>query len=33
MDLLTPQFLTALLAAGIVSGVPLLFASLGETFA
>jgi len=33
MDLLTPEFLTALLAAGIVSGVPLLFASLGETFA
>lgn len=32
-DLLTPTFLTALLAAGIVSGVPLLFASLGETIA
>jgi simple sugar transport system permease protein len=32
-DLLTPTFLTALLAAGIVAGVPLLYASLGETFA
>jgi len=32
-DLLTPTFLTALLAAGIVSGVPLMFASLGETLA
>jgi ABC-type uncharacterized transport system permease subunit len=32
-DLLTPTFLTALLAAGIVSGVPLLFASLGEIIA
>lgn len=32
-DLLTPTFLTALLAAGIVAGVPLLYASLGETIA
>ncbi len=32
-DLLTPTFLTALLGAGIVAGVPLLFASLGETLA
>ena len=32
-DLLTPAFLTALLSAGIVAGVPLLFASLGETIA
>ncbi|MBX3030460.1 MAG: ABC transporter permease [Chloroflexi bacterium] len=32
-DLFTPTFLTALLAAGIVAGVPLLYASLGETLA
>jgi simple sugar transport system permease protein len=32
-DLLTPTFLTALLGAGIMYGVPLMFASLGETFA
>lgn len=32
-DLANPTFLTALLAAGIVSGVPLLFASLGEIIA
>ncbi len=33
MNLFTPEFLTALLAAGILMGVPLLFASLGETIA
>lgn len=32
-DLLTPAFLTTLIAGGIVAGVPLLFASLGETIA
>lgn len=32
-DLLTPAFLTALLGAGIVAGVPLLYASLGEMLA
>jgi general nucleoside transport system permease protein len=32
-DLVNPTFLSALLAAGIVAGVPLLFASLGETIA
>jgi simple sugar transport system permease protein len=32
-ELLTPTFLTALLTAGIAAGVPLMFASLGETFA
>jgi ABC-type uncharacterized transport system permease subunit len=29
-DLLTQDFLTALLAGGILAGVPLLFAALGE---
>lgn len=33
VDLLSPTFLTAVLAAGIVAGIPLLFASLGETIA
>lgn len=32
-ELFTPAFLTALVGAGLVAGVPLLFASLGETFA
>jgi general nucleoside transport system permease protein len=32
-ELLTPAFLTTVVAAGIVVGVPLLFASLGEIFA
>jgi simple sugar transport system permease protein len=32
-DLLTPTFLTTLIAGGIVAGVPLLFASLGEIVA
>ncbi len=32
-DLLTPTFLTALIAGGILAGIPLLFASLGETIA
>lgn len=32
-DLLTPPFLTALIAGGLLAGVPLLFASLGETIA
>lgn len=32
-ELFTPAFLTALLGAGLVAGVPLLFASLGETLA
>lgn len=32
-DLLTPTFLTALIGAGLLSAVPLLFAGLGETIA
>jgi ABC-type uncharacterized transport system permease subunit len=32
-DLLTPNFLTALIGAGLLSAVPLLFAGLGETIA
>jgi len=32
-DLLTPDFLTALLVGGLVAGVPLVFASLGEIIA
>jgi simple sugar transport system permease protein len=32
-DLLNPTFLTALIAGGLLAGVPLLFASLGETIA
>jgi general nucleoside transport system permease protein len=32
-DLLTPTFLTAFIASGILAGVPLLFAALGETIA
>lgn len=32
-DLLTPTFLTALVAGGVLAGIPLLFAALGETIA
>ena len=32
-DLLTPAFLTALIAGGVLAGIPLLFAALGETIA
>ncbi len=32
-DLLTPTFLTALIAGGLLAAVPLIFASLGEIIA